>query len=206
MNGCISKRLTKEGDSNKSTPVKQNRLPKKRKNTQWFRVAYRKKPCTNDAVIVISDDDEPAVSVCNENHGKLLTSTSAAAKASVVLNSNAVLQHDKLSTTDAYIKDGSSRSDEIEKVSTVVCNDVKESKPHDGFQGDQVPYYLKDFKLVIDTVLSIDDDAKLFECEEDSVWIKKFQRLDVACQQLYVRLYHRKPSWLPLHKVFILLC
>jgi len=63
-----------------------------------------------------------------------------------------------------------------------------------------LPYYLKNFKLSLNTVMNDEKDANLF-VGDDAKWIQDFHRLPVACQKLYTRLFHRKHAWLPLNKV-----
>ena len=71
---------------------------------------------------------------------------------------------------------------------------ITSSTPH------ELPYYLRNFRLAIDTVMNDACDAKLFE-GEDARWIQSFYKLPIACQKLYTRLFHRKPAWLPINKV-----
>ena len=62
------------------------------------------------------------------------------------------------------------------------------------------PYYLKNFKLAITSVLNDENEVKLFE-GEDASWLEKFDELPNTSKKLYVRLFHRKIAWLPLNKV-----
>lgn len=58
----------------------------------------------------------------------------------------------------------------------------------------QDPYYLANFKLVLDTVLSNEEDRRLFN-EADLDIIMKFQQFPIECQKLYIRLFQRKSGW-----------
>nr|CAB3244629.1 fanconi-associated nuclease 1-like [Phallusia mammillata] len=64
----------------------------------------------------------------------------------------------------------------------------------------EIPYYLKDFFLILNAVLNNQNDKKLFE-GEDMHWIEKFQTMQCSSQKLYIRLYQRKCAWLPIKKV-----
>ncbi|XP_031571168.1 fanconi-associated nuclease 1-like, partial [Actinia tenebrosa] len=56
------------------------------------------------------------------------------------------------------------------------------------------PNYLANFKLVLDSVLSNEEDRKLFN-DADQTIIKQFQEFQPAAQKLYIRLFQRKPGW-----------
>lgn len=62
------------------------------------------------------------------------------------------------------------------------------------------PYYLANFKLVLDTVLSNEEDKSLFN-EEDVAVIEKFQAFPIECQKLYIRLFQRRPGWFRCSKI-----
>ncbi|KAJ8407715.1 hypothetical protein AAFF_G00267590 [Aldrovandia affinis] len=59
----------------------------------------------------------------------------------------------------------------------------------------RMPYYLRNFLIVLEAVLENEDDRSLFN-QEDLAAIHTFQRLSVAGQMLYVRLFQRKLHWL----------
>ena len=69
-------------------------------------------------------------------------------------------------------------------------NDVLES----GATTKQEPYYLANFKFVLESVLSSEDDAKLFN-SDDMYFIDAFNNLSTEGQKLYIRLFQRKPGW-----------
>uniref|UniRef100_A0AAY4B764 Fanconi-associated nuclease n=1 Tax=Denticeps clupeoides TaxID=299321 RepID=A0AAY4B764_9TELE len=64
----------------------------------------------------------------------------------------------------------------------------------------RVPYYLRNFLSVLETVLENEDDRMLFS-EEDLSVISSFQNLSGPGQMLYVRLFQRKFKWLPVNKL-----
>ncbi|XP_048376681.2 fanconi-associated nuclease 1 [Stegostoma tigrinum] len=62
-----------------------------------------------------------------------------------------------------------------------------------------LPYYLRNFLLVMETVLA-SEDKELFN-EADDHWLGTFQKLSVTGQKLYVRLFQRKLNWLKVTKL-----
>ena len=59
---------------------------------------------------------------------------------------------------------------------------------------DYEPYYLANFKLVLTTVLSNEDDRQLFN-EQDNSIIDLFNGMSPEEQKLYIRLFQRKRGW-----------
>lgn len=59
---------------------------------------------------------------------------------------------------------------------------------------DYEPYYLANFKLVLNNVLSNEDDRKLFD-ESDNHIIDTFNGMSLEEQKLYIRLFQRKRGW-----------
>ena len=59
---------------------------------------------------------------------------------------------------------------------------------------DYEPYYLANFKLVLNNVLSNDDDKMLFD-ESDNHIIDTFNGMSPEEQKLYIRLFQRKCGW-----------
>ncbi|XP_037306935.2 fanconi-associated nuclease 1 [Pungitius pungitius] len=64
----------------------------------------------------------------------------------------------------------------------------------------QLPYYLRNFKSVLQAVLENDDDRSLFN-QEDLSLVQAFEKLSVMGQKLYVRLFQRKLKWLQVNKL-----
>ncbi|XP_038072223.1 fanconi-associated nuclease 1-like [Patiria miniata] len=62
------------------------------------------------------------------------------------------------------------------------------------------PYFLVNFKLILNTVLANEDDRSLFS-DEDMEVIDAFRNLSAPSQQLYVRLFQRKHAWLQVSKL-----
>uniref|UniRef100_A0A672MEE7 Fanconi-associated nuclease n=1 Tax=Sinocyclocheilus grahami TaxID=75366 RepID=A0A672MEE7_SINGR len=62
------------------------------------------------------------------------------------------------------------------------------------------PYYLQNFRTVLEAVLENEDDRMLFN-EDDFSTIHTFQQLSVSGQMLYVRLFQRKLKWLQVSKL-----
>lgn len=59
---------------------------------------------------------------------------------------------------------------------------------------DHEPYYLANFKLVLNNVLSNEDDSQLFN-EPDNKIIDAFNGMSSEEQKLYIRLFQRKRGW-----------
>ena len=59
---------------------------------------------------------------------------------------------------------------------------------------DHEPYYLANFKLVLNNVLSNEDDSQLFN-EPDNKIIDAFNGMSPEEQKLYIRLFQRKRGW-----------
>lgn len=59
---------------------------------------------------------------------------------------------------------------------------------------DYEPYYLANFKLVLNNVLSNEDDRKLFNDSDNHV-IDTFNGMSAEQQKLYIRLFQRKRGW-----------
>ncbi|XP_056334497.1 fanconi-associated nuclease 1 [Danio aesculapii] len=74
---------------------------------------------------------------------------------------------------------------------------VAEGSEH---QHTRLPYYLRNFRTVLEAVLENEDDKMLFN-EDDFSTIQAFQQLSVPGQMLYVRLFQRKLKWLQVSKV-----
>lgn len=67
-------------------------------------------------------------------------------------------------------------------------------------QSTRQPYYLQNFRTVLESVLENEDDRMLFN-EDDFLTIYTFQKLSAPGQMLYVRLFQRKLKWLQVSKV-----
>ncbi|XP_023234892.1 fanconi-associated nuclease 1-like [Centruroides sculpturatus] len=65
---------------------------------------------------------------------------------------------------------------------------------NDNHEMDNIPYYLKNFKYILDCVFQNEDYARLFN-EEDQIIIQKFNSLSDPEQKLFVRLFQRKNKW-----------
>ena len=59
---------------------------------------------------------------------------------------------------------------------------------------DYEPYYLANFKLVLNNVMSNEEDRNLFN-EEDNEIIDLFNEMSPEEQKLYIRLFQRKRGW-----------
>ncbi|KAK2917721.1 fanconi-associated nuclease 1 [Channa argus] len=64
----------------------------------------------------------------------------------------------------------------------------------------RLPYYLGNFRTVLQAVLENKDDRALFN-QDDMSHVHAFEKLSVMAQKLYVRLFQRKLKWLQVHKL-----
>uniref|UniRef100_A0A3B4WQ28 Fanconi-associated nuclease n=1 Tax=Seriola lalandi dorsalis TaxID=1841481 RepID=A0A3B4WQ28_SERLL len=64
----------------------------------------------------------------------------------------------------------------------------------------RLPYYLRNFRTVLQAVLENEDDRALFN-QDDMSLVHAFERLSVMGQKLYVRLFQRKLKWLQVNKL-----
>ncbi|KAJ8249174.1 hypothetical protein GJAV_G00231970 [Gymnothorax javanicus] len=69
-----------------------------------------------------------------------------------------------------------------------------------GQESVRLPYYLRNFRIVLEAVMENEDDRLLFNLEDLAV-INAFQQLSAAGQMLYVRLFQRKLHWLRVSKL-----
>ena len=98
-------------------------------------------------------------------------------------------QTDTGTSEDLKLQVDSSLSREGEKNST-----VQNTENTDEDNKDYEPYYLANFKLVLTSVLSNEDDKLLFN-EQDNNIIDSFNGMSAEEQKLYIRLFQRKHGW-----------
>ncbi|KAM3609529.1 uncharacterized protein V6R79_016386 [Siganus canaliculatus] len=70
----------------------------------------------------------------------------------------------------------------------------------EGSHSAWLPYYLRNFRTVLQAVLENEDDRGLFD-QHDMSLIQAFETLSVMGQKLYVRLFQRKLKWLQVSKL-----
>ncbi|XP_029290000.1 fanconi-associated nuclease 1 [Cottoperca gobio] len=64
----------------------------------------------------------------------------------------------------------------------------------------RLPYYLRNFRTVLQAVLENEDDRSLFD-QDDMSLVHAFEKLSDMGQKLYVRLFQRKLKWLQVNKL-----
>ncbi|GIY56152.1 hypothetical protein CEXT_135381 [Caerostris extrusa] len=64
----------------------------------------------------------------------------------------------------------------------------------------RTPYYIANFKQILDTVLNQSDNQILFN-DKDMKSVEAFKASSDAAQKLYVRLFQRKYKWLRINKI-----
>ncbi|XP_071352403.1 fanconi-associated nuclease 1 [Trachinotus anak] len=70
----------------------------------------------------------------------------------------------------------------------------------ENFHPPRLPYYLRNFRTVLQAVLENEDDRALFN-QDDMSLVHAFEKLSVMGQKLYVRLFQRKLKWLQVNKL-----
>ncbi|CAI9564544.1 unnamed protein product [Staurois parvus] len=65
---------------------------------------------------------------------------------------------------------------------------------------DRQPYYLRNFLMVLQTVMENEEDMSLFN-EEDTSTLTAFNQMSAGGQKLYVRLFQRKLNWIKMNKI-----
>ncbi|XP_076588964.1 fanconi-associated nuclease 1 [Chaetodon auriga] len=70
----------------------------------------------------------------------------------------------------------------------------------EGSHTPRLPYYLRNFRTVLQAVLENEDDRALFD-QHDMSLVHAFEKLSVMGQKLYVRLFQRKLKWLQVNKL-----
>ncbi|XP_070829265.1 fanconi-associated nuclease 1 [Chaetodon trifascialis] len=70
----------------------------------------------------------------------------------------------------------------------------------EGSHPPRLPYYLRNFRTVLQAVLENKDDRALFD-QHDMSLVHVFEKLSVMGQKLYVRLFQRKLKWLQVNKL-----
>ena len=91
------------------------------------------------------------------------------------------------------------QSSSLVHVSSNVTNQVTNTN-EGGSTNIHEPYYLQNFMLTLNTVLSHYDDRRLFDESDDAI-VKSFQNLSDSAKKLYVRLFQRKFKWFPTAKI-----
>ncbi|XP_075431975.1 fanconi-associated nuclease 1 [Ascaphus truei] len=69
-----------------------------------------------------------------------------------------------------------------------------------GVHASRHPYYLRNFLMVLQTVMESEEDMNLFS-EEDIRTLTAFHELSAGSQKLYVRLFQRKLNWIKINKI-----
>ena len=101
--------------------------------------------------------------------------------------------NDNLQTIQIYLLSDQSNCPTTEEQNKSLAEENSEdSKDHEN--KDYEPYYLANFKLVLNNVLSNQDDRKLFN-ESDNHVIDTFNGMSAEEQKLYIRLFQRKRGW-----------
>ena len=118
-------------------------------------------------------------------------SSSQCSFAKVVAETEEILTHESGNLQTKQIDLQSDQSTEGHNKSLAEEN-PEDSK--DNGNEDYEPYYQANFKLVLNNVLSNEDDRKLFD-ESDNHIIDTFNGMSPEEQKLYIRLFQRKRGW-----------
>ncbi|XP_056428513.1 fanconi-associated nuclease 1 [Hyla sarda] len=154
----------------------------KRKQSDGFLVleSNSKKMKCSDSLETNSDlTDE------NQKHGDQGTVTSIGDKKDV-------LPVEDPNLLDEFLKPFNDSESNVEAGNS----DIKEPVSDPSIQ----PYYLRNFLMVLETVMEIEEDMSLFS-EEDKLALTTFRQLSAGGQKLYVRLFQRKLNWIKVNKI-----
>lgn len=101
-------------------------------------------------------------------------------------------------------RDNRVNQEDVRKISSdsASVNDLTEASTLGTEQENEIktPYYLENFKLMLETVMLDKFDKKLFN-DEDMKIIEKFNCISESEQKLFIRLLSRKHRWLPKLKI-----
>lgn len=110
----------------------------------------------------------------------------------------AATEEEKLSRKDGTLqtKQRDTSTDQTNKEHNKILHVAEETSKISKAQEpkDHEPYYLANFKLVLNNVLSNNDDRQLFN-EPDNGIIDTFNGMSPEEQKLYIRLFQRKRGW-----------
>lgn len=162
--------------------------PKARKSLK------RKSKNTNEVIVISSDEDQDNCQISK----KFFLESDIESRSKIATDFQVATEITKLPNKESSFVTNKENSENVAPTDKVV------HKNEASAMSDQDPYYLKNFKVALDSVMNDEIDSTLFE-GEDATWVKKFTNLPSASQKLYVRLFHRKLAWLPLNKVRVLI-
>ncbi|KAM4675607.1 fanconi-associated nuclease 1 [Discoglossus pictus] len=109
---------------------------------------------------------------------------------------NSELPIEDLSVLDDFLKPFDD-ADIVKSVGNETeTSSVQESVSEEG----RHPYYLRNFLMVLQTVMESEEDMSLFN-EEDIRTLTSFHDLSAGGQKLYVRLFQRKLNWIKINKI-----
>ncbi|XP_021345966.1 fanconi-associated nuclease 1-like isoform X2 [Mizuhopecten yessoensis] len=111
----------------------------------------------------------------------------------VRVHSQSESQMENSKTTDSQTMDS-------QTVDSQTTDSQTESVGEDLKEKYKTPYYHENFKVIMTTVLGESDYQQLFN-EEDMKFIGEFQTCSESAQKLYIRLFSRKLTWLPLTRI-----
>lgn len=115
----------------------------------------------------------------------------------VIANEESELEEKDMQTTPGLHKEQDLSKNSTNSDKSVDDNEEHEEKELENQVGElqnYEPYYLANFKLVLNNVMSNEDDRQLFN-EQDNEVIDLFNAMSPEEQKLYIRLFQRKRGW-----------
>ena len=115
----------------------------------------------------------------------------------VIADEESELEEKDMQTTPGLHKEQDLSKDATNSDKSVDDNEEHEEKKLETQVGEvqnYEPYYLANFKLVLNNVMSNEDDRQLFN-EQDNEVIDLFNAMSPEEQKLYIRLFQRKRGW-----------
>ncbi|RVE71681.1 hypothetical protein OJAV_G00054470 [Oryzias javanicus] len=221
--GSLSSKLSKNRNK---MPEKQNtedknslqdvNSPETLSGSQKENVLIHESKEKKDILMVSSSQDNPSTSKGHSSKFKPLKTDSS----QTLVTSNSKKAKRKKEETPRVRLSSSpkkskyeDKSEETHKMSHDIAakttqQDVSEENSIEGMSTSEttapdappLPYYLRNFQTVLHAVLENEDDRELFN-QDDMLIINTFNKLSVASQKLYVRLFQRKLKWLQINKL-----
>ncbi|XP_044135675.1 fanconi-associated nuclease 1 [Bufo gargarizans] len=107
-------------------------------------------------------------------------------------DNNDILPVEDLGVLEEFLKPFNETESNVEAGDGGVKEPVSDPSIH--------PYYLRNFLMVLQTVMENEEDMSLFS-EEDTRALTTFCQLSAGGQKLYVRLFQRKLNWIKVSKI-----
>ncbi|XP_070764131.1 fanconi-associated nuclease 1 [Enoplosus armatus] len=203
---CSDKGQKREHKASKSETVQKRVTPKLRASS--FNLAKRRKEKTSTGRA--SGFSKKIKYEGSSREPKEVLSSESIAETTEIPSSTATTTTTNNNNNDNTTSDPPMSSEETcEKSAAAISSDSLAESGAENTTSDQavegshpqrLPYYLRNFRTVLQAVLENEDDRALFN-QHDMSFVHAFEKLSVMGQKLYVRLFQRKLKWLQVNKL-----